>query len=503
MKDRHCFVCLLLLCFFLVPVFVSPDVFSLERYDYDRIKDDFSDYYCPLPDQSSDAAGSGATTPRETCPLDKTLTLKAALSMALANNPDTQIASARIARTRAMLDKSRAAFMPQVDVYTEYVRADSPSTYLFKAIDQRKFDMQNTDFNDPGIIKNFETGVSARMSLFNGGRNALNRSMAREDLAASTWGGQEAKNNVAAQLITAWYDTLSASEFVKIAEESMATVKNQLDIMTVRFEGGSALKSDILSLKVRLAQAEEDLLRSKNRYKLASAGLATILGVPPDKEFSIDTAPFSLVGVPGSYEKGMETAMIKRPELHKVRAMVKKSRMGRDMARTAYLPTASLMGKYYVDDPSMDYSRSRENWMVGVMLNWNIFSGLSDHADSLKSDAQLREALSSDRKALLNISLDVKNAYIRFEEAKARINVAQRSVAMSEESLSLVKKQYEGGSATITRYLEAELDRNSAKIRSTSAYYDREKALADIARATGLLARPDNLISNPTLGEQP
>lgn len=491
MKVRYRFVHVFL-CFLLASVMIPPGVFSLERYGYERIKNDFSDYYCPI------AVKNGEPGAQEPCPLGTTLTLKAALSLALDNNPDTQIAAARIAQSKTLLDQSRAAFMPQVNVYTEYTRADAPSAFLFKRLDQREFDTPMEKFNYPGIVENFETGVSAQMSLFNGGRNMLNRAMAKEDLAASTWGGQEAKNNVASQLISVWYDTLSASEFVKIAEESVETVKSQLEIMTVRFEGGSALKSDILSLKVRLAQAEEDLLKSKNRFKLARAGLATILGVYPDKEFAIDTTPFSLSNIPDAYEKGMETAMEKRPELHMVRAMVKKSRMGQDMARSAYLPTASLMGKYYVDDPSMDYSRDRENWAVGVMLNWNVFSGLADHAGAVRSDAQLREALSSDRKALLNISLDVKNAYIRYEEATARIDVARRSVLLAEESLSLVKKQYEGGSATITRYLEAELDRNSAKIRSTSAYYDREKALADIARATGLLAQPDTLISNAT-----
>ena len=67
--------------------------------------------------------------------------------------------------------------------------------------------------------------------------------------------------------------------------------------------------------------------------------------------------------------------------------------------------------------------------------------------------------------------------------------MAQTSVARADESLSLVKKQYEGGSATITRYLEAELARNQARINSTSAFYDREKALADAARAVGVLRK--------------
>lgn len=476
------------LCLICFPVLLVSDVFAIERYDYDRIKADYPDYYCPMP--VSDGSSSG-----QACALDRTLTLATALALALDNNPDTQIAAARIEQSRAQLDRANGAFLPTVDVYTEYTRGDFPSGYLFKTIDQRQF-VNGTDFNDPGIIENFETGVSARMSIFNGGRNVLGRAMAKEDLAISTANAQASKNQVAAQVIHAWYDSLSAREFITIAEESLATVKSQLSIMQVRYEGGSVLKSDILTLKVRLAQAEEDLLKSTNRYKLATAALATILGVRPDQPLSIDTAPFSLSGIPDQYEQGMAEALENRPELNTVRSAVRKSRMARDMAKSAYLPTASLMGKYYVDDPSMDYSRDRENWAVGLSLNWNLFAGLSDKAGGALAEAQLREALSSDRKTLLSVSYDVKNAFIRCDEAESRIDVARRSVLLAEESLSLVKKQYEGGSATITRYLEAELDWNTARIRAAAAYYDHEKALADIARSTGLLSRPHALIPN-------
>ncbi|GAB6095251.1 TolC family protein [Desulfatiferula olefinivorans] len=465
----------------------ASDARALDRYDYERIKKDFNDYYCPMPE------AAGATGGSAPCAADQALTLKAALALALGNNPDTQIAAARIEQSRAQLDRANAAFMPTVDVYTEYTRGDFPSGYLFKTIDQRQF-VNGTDFNDPGIVENFETGISARLPLFNGGRNLLGRAMAKEDLAINTWNAQASKNQVAAQVIHAWYDSLSAREFITIAEESVATVKNQLSVMQVRFEGGSALKSDILSLKVRLAQAEEDLLKSQNRAKLALAALSTVLGICPDSPLEIDSSPFSLSNIPDTYDKGMTAALDNRPELNTVRAAVRQSRMARDLAKSAYLPTAGLMGKYYVDDPSMDYDRDRENWAVGVTVNWNLFAGLSDKAGETLAEARLREALTSDRKTLLSVSYEVKNAFIRRDEAQSRIDVARSGVRLAQESYDLVKRQYEGGSATITRYLEAELDWNAARIRSTAAYYDHQKALADIARATGLLTRPNALI---------
>ena len=56
---------------------------------------------------------------------------------------------------------------------------------------------------------------------------------------------------------------------------------------------------------------------------------------------------------------------------------------------------------------------------------------------------------------------------------------------VAEEALRLVKKEYEGGSAAIVRYLDAQLAENAAQVAKTSAYYDLKKAEADLCRALG------------------
>ena len=162
--------------------------------------------------------------------------------------------------------------------------------------------------------------------------------------------------------------------------------------------------------------------------------------------------------------------------------------MGLDSATSDYLPTLEVHGKYYHDDPNMSYDMDRQNWTIGALLNWYFFTGLSTRSGQHIASARIKEMLAADRKTALNIRLDVKTAYLKMQEASARLEVTEKSVDSAEESLALVKKQYEGGSATITRYLEAELARNSAKINSASAYYDKEKAIADAGRAIGLWA---------------
>jgi outer membrane protein TolC len=93
--------------------------------------------------------------------------------------------------------------------------------------------------------------------------------------------------------------------------------------------------------------------------------------------------------------------------------------------------------------------------------------------------------LEADRAATLAVQLDVKRAWLRRDEARARQDVAGAAVGQAEESLRLVRDQYEGGAATVTRYLEAELMATQARMRATQARYDLRKAEAELERALG------------------
>jgi outer membrane protein len=459
------------ICFFIFVILVNT-CFAGDRYSYESIREEYTDK-----SQKIDPSFNP----------DTPLGLDAAIRIALENNPDSRMALARIEQAQAMIDKAEAAFYPSLGLYTEYVQGDAPSAYLFKTIDQRQL-KPNTDFNDPGWLQNFETGVQGQVNLFNGGKDFLHHKMAKRELGISHLDRQAVENSLVAAVIKAYYDYLSAEDFIKIAENSLETVASQLRIMKVRYEAGGALKSDILSLEVRMAQAEEDLVRSKNRLRIAVAALASTLGIDPDSQIHIEGSGKKDVDLPANYEDAVIIALERRPELKKVRERVKQSRMGLDSATVDYLPTLHVSGKYYHDDPNMSYDMDRQNWTVGAMLNWYFFTGLSTRSSQRIASAKIKEMLAADRKTALTVRLDVKTAYLRMQEAAARLEVTVKSVDSAEESLELVKKQYEGGSATITRYLEAELARNSAKINSTSAYYDKEKSIADAGRAIGLWA---------------
>ena len=449
-----------------------------DAYRYETIKSEYADMACNL-DRSR-----ATDTPPATCAVNSILTLQDVLDIARSNNPDLLMAAARIERARAMLEKSAAPFYPQVNVYTEYLQGDAPSAYLFKTIDQRKLP-PGTDFNAPGWFENYESGVSAGINLFNGGKDGLNREMAKTGLTISQLDRDGIENQVMATAISAYYDVLATANFTTVAEESVETTRSQLRIMDVRFKAGGALKTDLLSLRVRMAETEEILVQSRNRHRLAKAALAEILGVEPDVPFGVVDGKVHGIDVPDDPFSALDYALIHRPELASIREQLRRSKMAVDASRAGYLPQLDFMTRYYANDPDMKYSTDRDNWTAGLYLNWKIFDGFATASDRAEALSQLQETMAADRKTLLAVKFDVKRAYLNLNEAQERLKVTASNVRTAKETFELVKRQYEGGSADITRYLEAELAYNRSRMSETAAYFDREKARAQIARAIG------------------
>lgn len=448
------------------------------RYRYDAIQEA----------HRSDALrrSGSAASPLQRIP-EGPLGLDEAIRIAVANNPDRQMAAARILQSEALLQKAEAAFYPSLAFYTEYLGGNAPSAYLFKKLDQRQFSLAG-DLNNPGNWDNFESGLNARWNLFSGGRDLLNREMTAISREISRLDRQTITNALVATVIQTYYNYLTADAFLAIARQSVTTVDDQLRVMQVRYDEGAALKSDLLSLRVRRAEAQEEEARSRNRRELARAALATIMGAGTDTMLMPEKDATTALTIPKHFDAGLAYAMSNRPEVRSLHEKVRQSRMAVDKARTGYIPSIDAFGKFYYDDENMDYNWDDDNWTAGLLFNWEIFSGFSTRAQENEAQAVFEAMLQQDRKTTLAVELEVKTAYLALDEANARLEVARSRVANADETLVLVRRQYDNGAATITRYLEAELARSQAHMSQAAALYDREKAVADIARSIGHLS---------------
>lgn len=410
------------------------------------------------------------------------LSLADAIAIANKGNFDLAMAAHRIESAAAAIKKAQSAFYPMVGLSLEYMQGDAPSQYLFKTIDQRKFE-PGTDFNQPGWFENWETGAVAELNLYNGSRDRLGVQIAESEKKYRQSARNEIANGIRMAVIQAWYNILASRDYVDISNESLETITAQLDIMKVRYRAGGALKSDLLSLEVRLALAKEEVVRSKNRLEISKTALAGAMGLDPDIELALKGDTGVPLMVPPTYNEGLTMALSLRPEIRKIREKVVQAEKAMSLAKSGYIPKLDFKTRYWMDDPDGSFSTERDNWTAGVVLTWALFSGFSTDAQVKEATAGLNEALAADRKTLLAVKTDVKTAYLRLNEAGERLAVTEKSVESANESFELVRQQYLGGSADITRYLDSELARNRSRIHTATAYYDKEKSRADVCRA--------------------
>ena len=98
-------------------------------------------------------------------------TLERAVERAITANPDARIARSRIAAADAGIEQARSAFLPHVQVGSDYVWTDNPVRVFGAALNQGEFDF-GFDFNDPPAADNLNVNAMVLFPLYRGGSSA-------------------------------------------------------------------------------------------------------------------------------------------------------------------------------------------------------------------------------------------------------------------------------------------------------------------------------------------
>ncbi len=412
--------------------------------------------------------------------------LEQAVDYALTNNPSLQIMQERIVQAEAQLGQAMASFYPHVKTRLSYEHTDNPSRAFGMIISQRRLNFSGTDFNHPGGTDNFRPEVMASYSLFNGGQDYQNSKAAELGVTAAALQQSAVRNQLIQSVTSAFYAVLAARESHKIALRSIDAVQSELTQSRIRFDAGTLLKSDVLSLEVQLAEAQNNEIQAKNAIEMAETGLKTLLGIDASQPFSLaESNAWALPKLDSPYASLLDQAIAQRPETEAAQKQIEIAERKLSAAKGAYLPRADAYVSYGSDSKNPGYSTSRDNVTAGVAVEMDIFSGFSTRDSVKKAEAQLSEAQKSARQVQLAIENEVKMAYLKLQDALARANVTTVAVSAAEEAFRLVNEQRQADVVTITRYLETETARDQAHARVIAARFDALRAEAELNKALG------------------
>ena len=340
----------------------------------------------------------------------QSFTLDQAIDYALSNNPDLQIASERISQAEAQLGVALSAFYPQVTAKVGYDHSNNPAQVFSMIVAQRDFGPNSINtINNPGYRQNFRPEIIGKLSLFRGGQDYQNSKAAELGISVAEFERASVRNALIEAVTASYYAYLAAQEAHKVAQDSISAITSELKQTKLRYEEGTTLKSDVLSLEVKSAEAQEAQIRAANGIDLAKTGIATLLGLSADQAFTV--ASSSMLPEPKlttSFDDMLGLAMTQRPEVKAAANQVEIAQAKLKSEQGAYLPRADAYVSYGQNSQSPGFSSSKDNVTAGVSVEMDLFSGLETKNRVSAAERKAAEARETERKTKLAIEQGMK-----------------------------------------------------------------------------------------------
>ena len=423
-----------------------------------------------------------------------------AVAIAMSENFDIKAAKARIEASRAAIKEAESAFFPSLSLKENFLRTNNPPLAFFNILAQRQLNIKMpsassssanpfSSFNEPDPVNNWSTKFSVEFPIFTGGKRIAEKKAADSMAEADEADLERVRNNIACEVKSTFLNILKAEEMVKVSEEYIKMLRSQREVAESKYEAGKILLSDVLSVKVRLAEAEEGLLIARNNVRKAKNLFNVALGQNISEEFELkpaaisDTVSFLTADTANRLVSLKETALKKRPEVKKIEEEIKSSEYNVKSAMAEYFPTIGTFFNYEIDGKNPEVGRT--SWIAGAGLEFYLFEGFKTSSRVGKRKAEVSEMSAKRRKLMLEIEREVDDAYNNKIEAEKRVGVLRDSVFQAEENLRIYEDRYKEGLVIISDVLSAQVSLTNTRLHYKIAQYDNEISLKELEYACG------------------
>jgi len=412
----------------------------------------------------------------EEIPVKRVLSIEECINTALKNNYQIRASYEAHRAAEADVVRARSNLLPNISTYTGWTRYD-----------EEKFIW--VEGRNPYYSRDFYNyGLSLSQSIFNGGYNWANLSLAGAREGAASADYKITRQAIALKIKQDCYEMLKAKMLLDVQKDAVKRSEEQMNMAKARYDLGSASLSDYLKAKVQLGNDNLALITSENSLKLAQANLNNDLGL--DLEPPVDVAAeLGYQKLDVDVDRVIQERLEVHPEIKKANSLVSQAKSGVNMARSALLPSVSFSGSYSWSDgrtpDSWSNWKMNDSWRIGISVGLNIFDGFQSLANIQRGKAELRSVEENLEQKKRDAELEIRQAHLAIREAEQKIEVTEEALRAAEQDLKLTQEKYNLGAASMLELLDADVSYKTAKNNQVNALHDYNLALARFEKAIG------------------
>lgn len=407
-----------------------------------------------------------------------TLDLPTVLAYALENNFSILQAQQRIREQEGLIVDIRSQALPNATINANYSQIDSGLSETFGGLFQ-----PNTE--------NWNIALNVRQALYKGG--GVKAALRAQDLVEeAVLFDLKASINLAVQDVKSrFYDVLLARESIGVQEQNIELLDRQLGDAKNRYEAGAVSQFEVLRAEVERANAQPELIRARNGFRIAIEELRKSMGFMGFTE-AVEEVP-TFVGDLGftplelGLGQALEIAKINRPELQQLELIVEARQQGILIERAQKLPDVDFVGSYQFNKSTVSnsFNNALNGWTIGVQSSWAIFDGKSADGKILQAKSLLEQARLDLGQATLEVEVEVRRALHDIQEAAELAEASVKVIDQAEESLRLANELYSAGSGTQLDVLQSQVALTESRLNQLQAYHSFKIAEASLSKALG------------------
>lgn len=269
--------------------------------------------------------------------------------------------------------------------------------------------------------------------------------------------------------------------FKRVMQENIVEQAHQLKEVKDYFEQGVILKSDILRMDLELSKRRMTLLEIENDIKLITQKLNQLMGLPDEQVIK----PMGLgdyMAPVESYEDALQLALHQSYENRLSEKHTEHAALAVKQVKTNLRPVVGMTGNFTFANPQIFLYPYNDSWyslgMVGLKASYQL-SALwhTKHKIAAAKLAYEQEEVNH-HYVQDQVRQQLKEAYLRYNEALTRIDVQKKNFAQAKENARIIKNTYFNQTSLITDLLDANLqvlktqfELESAKIVAQNKYY--------------------------------
>lgn len=401
------------------------------------------------------------------------LTLEQMYALADENSKSLKIEDAAVAEAQQGVKVAQNGYLPDIDISL------SASFLGNGRLMDRDF-LNGQRIKMPHFGNNF--AIQATQLIYGGGAVTNGVAMAKLKEEMADVNREAARSRIRFMLTGFYLDLYKLQNVLKVYERNIELAKVVIEDTKARNKAGVALQNDVTRYELQLKNLELARRRTINSIEILNYDLATMLGIPADRQIVPDTALIEQALPMQDLAYWQQLAQTGAHAVRQSALAVEMGEYGEKLARAERRPSVALVAANHFDGPiTIEVPTLNKNynyWHVGVGVSFKI-SSLYKANKSIKQ-AQHNTMLSRRRKddVLEQVSLAMQSDYTKYMEAHEEVATLEKSVQLAHENYGVIENHYRNDIVLVTdmldasnQLLDAELQLENSRINVIFNYY--------------------------------